>query len=136
MRTTLIIEDDQFAMRVFAATLRRCGFEIARAANGVRALELCRKIRGAVDLIVCDVMLPGDSGPAVMMQLAEMLPATPILFTSGTPVEGWSEGDLQCFHALRKRTVCGFLSKPFRVSRLIEAVDALLGGPKLQGLAA
>ena len=126
MRTALVIEDDEFAMKVFIAVLRRCGFRIARAANGIRAVEVCRRIRGALDLIICDVMLPGSSGPAVMMQASEVAPATPILFTSGTPLQGWSERDAEYLQALRSKTNCEFLPKPFRASRLVEAIQGLL----------
>jgi CheY-like chemotaxis protein len=127
MRTALIIEDDEFAMKVFTAVLRRCGFHIVRAANGLRGLEICRKIRGALDLIICDVMLPGDSGPATMMEATEVVPETPILFTSGTPVQGWTQRDVEYLHALRSKIKCDFLAKPFHASRLVEAVQALLG---------
>jgi len=115
-------------MNVFAAGLKRCGFAVLKAWDAIRAREVCREARQALDLIVCDVKLPDLSGPAVMLETVELQPAAPILFTSGTPLDGWSAGDLENLAALQRRKHCVFLPKPFRISALVEAVHAALCG--------
>jgi len=136
MRTALIIEDDEFAMNVLSAGLKRCGFAVVRAWDAIRAREICREAKQALYLIVCDVKLPDLSGPAVMLETVQLQPSAPILFTSGTPLPGWSTGDLERLGELERRTRCVFLPKPFRISALVEAVHAALCGRNRRPLVA
>jgi DNA-binding response OmpR family regulator len=47
-------------MATLAYNLSRHGFGVSRATNGADALRMARKLRP--DLILLDIMLPGESG--------------------------------------------------------------------------
>ena len=56
----LIVEDDEVIMGTLAYNLSRSGFGVSRATSGADALRMARKLRP--DLILLDIMLPGESG--------------------------------------------------------------------------
>lgn len=67
-KTILIADDEPNIRQLVAFTLRRRGFDIVEAEDGVTALELIRQ--SAPDLVVLDVMMPGLTGIAVLQQLS------------------------------------------------------------------
>src|SRR2546429_297287 len=89
MRTALLIEDDEIAARVFERALRRRGFDIIRACNAAEASEAFERFRSAVNLVVCDALLQSKTGPELIREFAAMQRGLRVLFTSGTPMEGW-----------------------------------------------
>jgi two-component system cell cycle sensor histidine kinase/response regulator CckA len=81
--TILLVEDDP-ALREMAATLlRRLGYTIFTAANGVEALSLKHKPgTGHIDLLFTDVVMPHMSGKELADRVRALYPRTKILFTS------------------------------------------------------
>ncbi|MGH9195161.1 MAG: response regulator, partial [Acidimicrobiia bacterium] len=55
-----VIEDESLIAAAIAARLRKEGFEVAMAADGVAGIDLCREFKP--DLVVLDIMLPGIDG--------------------------------------------------------------------------
>ena len=55
----LIVEDDEVIMGTLAYNLSRNGFGVSQATSGAEALRMARKLRP--DLILLDIMLPGES---------------------------------------------------------------------------
>ena len=74
----LIVEDDDEIARIVAAYLRREGYVVERAADGVSGLDLARS--GGWDLILLDVMLPGLDGLEVCRRLRIDRIDVPIVF--------------------------------------------------------
>ena len=126
MRTALVVEDDEISMRVFEVALRRRGFRVLQARSAQEALDLFRPHPRAFDIIISDVRLPVTSGPRLAMQLAVVRPRIRVLFSSGTPVEGWEQSDRDCLAQIKGRVIHGFLAKPFRIETLDAMVDELL----------
>lgn len=56
----LVIDDDLIIRRLFSLYLQRRGFVIISVASGEEGLEVLRN--SPVDIITCDVMMPGMSG--------------------------------------------------------------------------
>ncbi|MDQ3891683.1 MAG: response regulator, partial [Actinomycetota bacterium] len=56
----LIVEDDAIILNTLAYNLSRQGFAVHKAADGSEALKLTRQLRP--DLILLDLMLPGEDG--------------------------------------------------------------------------
>jgi two-component system cell cycle sensor histidine kinase/response regulator CckA len=81
--TILLVEDDP-ALREMAATLlRRLGYTVLTAANGVEALSLKHaRNTGHVDLLFTDVVMPHMSGKELADRVRALYPHTKILFTS------------------------------------------------------
>jgi DNA-binding response OmpR family regulator len=65
----LIVEDDQVILDTLAYNLSRQGFAVHKAINGTEAVKLARNLRP--DLILLDIMLPGESGIKVCQRIRE-----------------------------------------------------------------
>ncbi len=61
IRRVLIIDDSRLQRRLLAFSLAKWGFHVETAASGEEGLELSRD--GDFDLIICDWMMPGMTGP-------------------------------------------------------------------------
>ena len=81
--TILLVEDDP-ALREMAATLlRRLGYTVFTAANGVEALSVNhQRDTGHIDLLFTDVVMPHMSGKELADRMRALYPHTKILFTS------------------------------------------------------
>jgi DNA-binding response OmpR family regulator len=84
MPTVLVVEDDDTIRETVAFNLKRDGYEVITAADGVAGLALAREQRP--DLVVLDVMLPRMSGLDVCRVLREETP-TPILMLTARDAE-------------------------------------------------
>ncbi|RJQ25950.1 MAG: DNA-binding response regulator [Peptococcaceae bacterium] len=67
MPKILVVDDEKNILELLRFNLEREGYQVMTAVDGVAALELART--GRPDLIVLDVMLPGQDGLAVCRDL-------------------------------------------------------------------
>ena len=121
--TILLVEDDP-ALREMAATLlRRLGYTVLAAANGLEALRL-KQQRGSghMDLLFTDVVMPHMSGKELADRVRALSPHTRILFTSG-----YTENTIVQQGGLNPGVV--FLQKPFTPSALARKVREVLDEP-------
>ncbi len=68
-RRILLVDDDDALRKLFGFVLRREGFEVEEAVNGVDALSALE--RAAFDLLVVDVMMPLLDGVRMLTILRE-----------------------------------------------------------------
>ncbi len=118
--TILLVEDDP-ALREMAATwLRRLGYTVLAAANGVEALSLKHEPgAGHIHLLFTDVVMPHMSGKELADRVRALYPHTRILFTSAyTEIAMVHQGVLDQGVAL--------LQKPFTPSALARKIRELL----------
>lgn len=117
----LLLVDDDPAIRLIAGrALKRAGFTVAMATNGVEALEAVRADRP--DLILLDWMMPDLDGPEVCRRL-KADPATaaiPVIFITARSQRAEVAGGLALGAA-------GYIVKPFDALTLGDDVRALLG---------
>jgi DNA-binding response OmpR family regulator len=76
----LVVDDDPTVSDVVARYLRRSGYDVVLADDGLLALDLAE--REPPDLVVLDIMLPGLDGLAVCRRLRETMPVPVILLTA------------------------------------------------------
>lgn len=115
-RRILIVDDDDAIRALLFTILRRRGFQVDTARNGVEALEHASRCRYAV--ILLDLMMPMMSGFDVLDRLSRMMPAERpivIVLTAGTEPRH-----------LDPNLVAGTIRKPFDVEMLIDTVVACL----------
>jgi two-component system alkaline phosphatase synthesis response regulator PhoP len=113
----LIIEDEPGLVTTLRDRLRKQGYVVSAARDGETGLEM--STRAPVDLILLDLMLPGQSGLAVCEKLRKAGSTTPILMLTARrqtkdKVAGLKAGGDD------------YLTKPFQMSELLARVEALL----------
>ncbi len=117
MGKKILIVDDEADIRTFlSAVLKKHGYEPVTAQNGTEGLEAAQRERPA--LIVLDIMMPKQSGPAFYQRLLENeeLAAIPIIVASGLPSRG----------SAVDKAVAVF-DKPINPTKFIAAVKKAIG---------
>jgi class 3 adenylate cyclase len=115
----LVVDDDAGNREVLEELLRLRGYPVVTAASGPEALEVAR--RGAPDLVLLDVTMPGMSGYEVCEALRAE-PATRLLpIVIVTALEGQEE-KIRAIEA----GADDFLNKPISPTELIARVKSLL----------
>jgi two-component system alkaline phosphatase synthesis response regulator PhoP len=116
-RHILLVEDEPGLVLTLTDRLRREGFEVTAARDGYAAVDLGR--RRHFDLVLLDIMLPGQSGYEVCAQLRRGDTRTPILMlTARGAVEDRVYG--------LRLGADDYLQKPFEMSELVARIHALL----------
>ena len=81
--TVLIVEDDEMVRKLSSRTLKKFGYAILEARNGLKALDLCKEYKGQIDLVLTDVIMPEMGGPELVKQLSEQYPHIKVVYMSG-----------------------------------------------------
>ena len=81
--TVLLVEDEQLVRQLTHQILRRNGYQVLEAADGVEALELLRAHAGQIDLLLTDVVMPRMSGHELVEYARPLRPQMRILYVSG-----------------------------------------------------
>jgi DNA-binding response OmpR family regulator len=113
----LIVEDDVVILETLAYNLTRQGFGVQKATNGAEALKLTRKLRP--DLILLDLMLPGESGIRVCERIRQEDQEVVIIMITAKDAE---EDKVKGFEA----GADDYVTKPFGAKELIARINANL----------
>lgn len=113
----LYVEDEPFLGRIVKESLESRDFEVNMADDGVKAMDLFRKI--SPDICVLDIMLPSKDGYSIAKNIRQVNPNVPIIFvTAKTQTEDLLKG----FESGGN----DYLRKPFSMEELIVRVNNLL----------
>jgi DNA-binding response OmpR family regulator len=87
MSSILIVEDDEDAREALAIFLRRKGYEVHSAPNGMDGLAAIVKLKP--DLVVLDIFLPEVDGPSLLSAARSyLLPSLPVVVLTALPESG------------------------------------------------
>ncbi|HON06470.1 MAG TPA: PAS domain S-box protein [Verrucomicrobiota bacterium] len=121
--TILVVEDDEHVRQIAVTILRRFGYEVIEARNGLQALNLWNELGNKIDLVFTDVVMPGGiDGFELAEKLKQKNPNIKIIFTSGYSGElVHIQADLMSMGA--------FIRKPFNPIRLVKLIRKTLDTP-------
>lgn len=118
---SVVVVDDEPHVRDFAVeVLRRAGYAVLEAVNGVQALQLIEHCEEPVQLVVTDMVMPEMSGQELARRLAATHRGLKVLFISGFASDLYAPRSLADLDA-------DFLAKPFSAEALTQKVRSLLG---------
>jgi PAS domain S-box-containing protein len=118
--TVLVVEDEDALREVARRILERNGYAVLTSSGGQEAIALAERHRGAIDLLLTDVIMPKMLGKEVAARIGEIRPGTPVLYMSGyaRPVLGSTLGE-----------EIELIEKPFSEQLLLSKVRTLLDTP-------
>ncbi|WP_375626893.1 MULTISPECIES: response regulator [unclassified Bartonella] len=117
--TVLLVEDEDAVRMGGVRALQMRGYTVLEAASGVEALSILEKQKGAIDIIVSDVVMPEMDGPTLLKEVRKNYPDIKFLFVSGYAKDAFAKN-------LPQDAVFGFLSKPFTLKQLALTVKETL----------
>jgi two-component system cell cycle sensor histidine kinase/response regulator CckA len=119
--TILVVEDEEELLSFISSTLESYGYTTLRTTSPLRALKLCSEMKGNLDLLLTDVIMPEMNGKELQKRVEEVFPHTKTLFISGYTADVVAERGI-----LEKET--SFLQKPFTPASLLKKVYTVLSG--------
>ena len=120
MKRVLIVEDQADIRKLIRMTLEFEPYEIHEAANGTDGLQMATEV--LPDLILLDVMMPGDLDG---LQVCARVRALPALQTTRV-VLLTARGQTQDRDAGQEAGADEYLIKPFSPLQLIETIERLM----------
>ena len=114
---TLVIEDDSAIRRGVMDALRAAGHQPTEAARGDIGLQ--QALNGDFDLVLLDMVLPGQSGWEILRVVRAARPELPIIVLTACGAENQRIDGLQC-------GADDYVVKPFSLRELLARVDAVL----------
>ena len=117
--TILLVEDEPSVRTLVRDELRKLGYRVVEAKNGVEACLLATQQAASLQLLLTDVVMPGMGGRELAQHLSVIKPDLRTLFISGYM-------DDVCIMAGQEEGTSSFLQKPFTPEVLGRAVRNLL----------
>ncbi len=121
--TILIVEDEASVRSITSKILQRQGYRVLEADRAETALTVCQEHEGRIDLLIADVIMPGQSGPELAKRLVQLYPNLKVLFVSGYTDEMLDE------HGVLAPGII-LLEKPFSPETLSHKVREVLDMPR------
>ena len=115
----LLLEDEQALRAIVAETLRIAGYTVLEASDPEEALVIAAESQRPIQLLITDVVLPGQSGPETASRIREAQPGLRVLLMSG-----YTDRLLDGNTLIEAGTP--FLGKPFTIDALLRKVRAVL----------
>lgn len=118
----LFVEDEDFLREMASGVMEEAGYRVLKAQNGARAMDLFRRHRKIVDVLLTDVVLPGKNGQELAKEMRALDPELKVMFISG-----YAENVVTCQRSSAAGTL--YLAKPFSANSLLQKVNEVLGLP-------
>lgn len=112
----LVVDDEVDFVEMLSLRLEENGEQVYQAFDGKAALDLLERQKGAVDVVILDIKMPGMDGIDVLKEIKEKYPLVEVIMLTGhgtaeTAVEGMKIGAYD------------YLLKPADFEDLLEKLD-------------
>lgn len=117
--TVLLVDDEQPVRDAVGRFLKRLGYSVIEAVDGVEGFERFMSHRGTLRAVIMDMTMPGLDGSSLCVEVRKIDAEMPILLMSGysrTEVMLRVDADLKL----------PFMQKPFKFAELRDQMRALL----------
>lgn len=115
--TILLVEDDTNLGFVISDNLKKHGYDVKLAIDGIDGLNRFNESRP--DLCILDVMLPKKDGYSLAKDIRKISPDVPIIFLTA---KSQTQDKLEGFNA----GADDYITKPFDFDELLLRIDAIL----------
>ncbi|HVQ29281.1 MAG TPA: ATP-binding protein, partial [Vicinamibacteria bacterium] len=119
--TVLLVEDDSSVCSLLRDVLTDAGYSVLASGSPREGAAVAARHQGDIHLLLCDVVLPGGSGPDLHRTLRLVRPSLPVLYLSG-----YTDDELQRAGLPENAPL---VRKPLSGDELLLAVRASLAGP-------
>ncbi len=117
--TVLVVEDEEPLREFVVSVLGDNGYAVLPAADGAEALEVYRRHRDGVALVLLDMGLPKMTGAEVLAELRKINPGVKVIAASG-----YLEPEMKA--GIFEAGAADFLPKPYRIVELLGKITMAL----------
>jgi DNA-binding NtrC family response regulator len=114
----LVADDEETIRELLTKTLALAEYEVRTVGDGQAAIDLLRAER--FHLLITDLHMPGVDGLAVVREARRLFPDLPVVIITGYSSEA------SAIEAINLG-VAGYLTKPFRVAKVLAVASRALG---------
>ncbi len=115
----LIVDDENMILEISAEMLKTIGYEVLTTQSGKEAIDVYRKNRERISLVILDMIIPGMNGGETYDRLKKLNPDIQVLLSSGYSINGEATKILD-------RGCSGFIQKPFSIKQLSQKIREIL----------
>ena len=115
----LLVDDEEIVREVGQQMIESLGYSVIPVGNGSEALEVYRKEKDRIDIVILDMIMPGMSGSETFEQLKEIDSDIKVLLASGYSINGEAKDILA-------RGCKEFIQKPFSIDSLSNKIRKII----------
>jgi CheY-like chemotaxis protein len=116
----LLVEDEAFVRDVLEEVLQSAGYQVLKTQSAAEALQVYQTYGGELQLLLTDVVMPGESGRELARKLRLQRPGMRTIFMSGY-------GESAALLGAERDASVFYLSKPFSLPALLQKIEEVLG---------
>jgi len=117
--TVLLVDDEDTIIDVGVEILAELGYTVLLARSGKEAIEIYKKKKDKIDIVILDMIMPGVGGGETYDRMKEINPNAKVLLSSGYSINGQATEILD-------RGCNGFIQKPFNMRAFSQEVRKIL----------
>jgi PAS domain S-box-containing protein len=115
----LLVDDEKDVLSIGKTILERYDYRILTAGNGKEAIEVYKKHKDNIHLVIFDMIMPKMGGDELFLQLKEINPEVRTILASGYSKNGRAQSILD-------NGVIEFIQKPYQMQELLSTVRNVL----------
>lgn len=116
--TILLVEDEAALRAANHEFLESKGYRVLEAANGLEALEMCRRYDGPIHVLLTNMIMPGLGGEETARAVTHVHPNLRVVYMSGLAESSQGRRSPDASSA--------FLEKPFSLASLTQTIRSVL----------
>ena len=117
--TVLLVDDEDMIIDACEQLLEEMGYKVLIAKGGKDAIEVYKKNKDEIDMVILDMIMPDMGGGETYDKLKEINPKIKVLLASGYSIDGQASEILD-------RGCNGFIQKPFQMENLSHKIKEVL----------
>jgi CheY-like chemotaxis protein/two-component sensor histidine kinase len=114
--TILVAEDEKSLRDVASDILRKLGYKVLVAPDGLKAVDIFRERQNDIDCVMLDIVMPRLNGRETYREIEKIRPGTPVVFVTGYSLEGIQTSFIveEGFDAIQKPYTLDVIGKKIR----------------------
>ena len=117
--TVLFVDDEDMIIEIAEELFERLGYNVLTARSGTEAIEIYKKNKEQIDIVILDMIMPDMSGGDTYDRVKDLDPKVKVLLSSGYSINGQAT-------EIMDRGCNGFIQKPFKMKELSQKLREVL----------
>jgi len=117
--TILLVDDEDMVLYAGEGMLKAMGYKVLLARSGKEAIELYKKNKDRIDIVLLDMIMPDMGGGETYDRMKDINPDIKVLLLSGYSIDGQAKEILE-------RGCDSFIQKPFNMRQLSQRIRKIL----------